>query len=117
LSTAGTDGGVPPVIRFDIAQAGYYTAKIVVPSTFSSAPALSDSVTWTGSVTVDAMSDSTGMAGYEAGKVTYDYTTEYDMTAAGTTWFEVTSQADYGYGKSLPAGTYTAIVSAECIAQ
>lgn len=116
LSTAAADGGVQPVIRFDVASAGYYTARISYPNTFSSSPTLTDSVTWTGSVTVSATSDA-GMAGYEAAKVTYENVTEYDMTVAGTTWFTVSSQADYGVDKSFPAGQYTAIASAECIAQ
>ena len=48
--------------------------------------------------------------------VTYDYTTEYDLHTAGTTWFSVDSLAEYGYGKAYPAGEYRAIVTAECIA-
>ena len=43
----------------------------------------------------------------------------FDLTHAGTTWFEVTSQATYGGGqnKAFPGGSYTAVVVAECIAQ
>lgn len=115
LSTSSADGGVQPIIRFDVASAGYYTAKISYPNTFSSSPTLNDSVTWTGDVEVSATSD-VGMAGYEAAKVQYDNVTEFDLTVAGTTWFKVSSQADYGVGKSFPAGQYTAIASAECVA-
>lgn len=115
LSTDATDGGVMPIVRFDVAQADYYTAKIGYPTEFSSSPNLPDTVTWTGDVEVSATSD-TGMAGYEAAKVQYDNYTEFDLTVAGTTWFKVTSNATYGYDKAFPAGNYTAIVSAECIA-
>jgi hypothetical protein len=37
------------------------------------------------------------------------------MTVAGSTWFKISSVADYGYNKSFPAGQYTAVVEAECI--
>lgn len=115
LSTAVADGGVQPIIRYDVASADYYTAKITYPTAFSSSPSLSDTVTWTGDVEVSATSD-TGMAGYEAAKVQYDATTEYDLTVAGTTWFKVSSEATYGYDKSYPAGEYTALVEALCVA-
>jgi len=39
------------------------------------------------------------------------------MTLAGSTWFTVSSTATYGYNKSLPAGSYTAIIQADCIAK
>ena len=56
------------------------------------------------------------MSSYSTSKVEYDNTTEIDLTVAGSTWFNVTSTADYGYDTALPAGTYRAVVSAECIA-
>lgn len=115
LSTTPADGGVQPIIRYDVASADYYTAKISYPTAFSSAPSLSDSVTWTGDVEVSSVSD-TNMSGYEAAKVQYDNTTEFDLTVAGTTWFKVTSNATYGYNKSFPAGNYTALVEAVCVA-
>ena len=115
LSTSTADGGVQPIIRYDVASADYYTAKITYPTAFSSSPSLSDTVTWTGDVEVSATSD-TGMAGYESAKIQYDATTEYDLTVAGTTWFKVSSAATYGYDKSYPAGEYTALVEALCIA-
>jgi len=37
------------------------------------------------------------------------------MSVAGSTWFKISSSADYGFAKSLPAGNYTAVVLAECI--
>ena len=60
------------------------------------------------------MSD-TLMADYDANKVTYDNAHEYNMSVAGSTWFKITSTADYGFTKSFPAGQYTAVVQAECI--
>ena len=98
-----------------VALGGSYTARIVAPNSFSSSPVLTDTVFWTGSSAVEEVSD-TAMADYESESVTYDYTTEYDLHTAGTTWFSVSSLAEYGYGKAYPAGEYRAIVTAECIA-
>lgn len=116
LSTAVADGGVLPVVRYDVALGNAYIAKIVTPTSFSTSPSLSDVVNWTGSVAVKEVSDA-AMSDYDANKVTYSATTEYDLHTAGSTWFEVTSTAAYGYGKALPGGTYRAIVQAECIAR
>jgi len=74
-----------------------------------------DIVVWTADVEVNEVSD-TAMADYETDKVQYEYTTEFDLHTAGSTWFKVTSKAEYGYGRSLPGGQYRAIVMAECIA-
>lgn len=115
LSTLPTDGGVMPIIRYDVALGDAYTAKITAPSSFSTSPTLNDVVNWTAEVEVSEVSD-TAMADYETDKVEYEYTTEFDMHTAGTTWFKVTSKAEYGYGKSFPGGQYRAIVLAECIA-
>lgn len=115
LSTLPADGGVMPIIRYDVSIADYYTAKISWPNQFTSSPSLSDSVTWTGEVEVASTSD-TGMSGYEAGKVEYENHTEYDLTVAGSTWFKVTSNATYGVDKPLPGGEYKANVTAVCIA-
>ncbi len=116
LSTAVVDGGVLPIVRFDISLANAYKAKITTPTAFSSSPALSDSVAWTGS-TILGTTSAAGMSGYEAAKVVYDATTEFDLTVAGSTWFKSTSTATYGYDKSFPGGLYSAIVVAECIAK
>lgn len=116
LSTAPADGGVQPIIRYDVAVADYYTAKITWPNQFTSSPNLTDAVTWDGEVEVSSTSDA-GMAGYEAAKIEYDNVTEYDMTVAGSTWFKVTSTVSYGVDKSLPAGEYRANVVAECVAK
>jgi hypothetical protein len=114
LSTLPADGGVKPIIRFDVAAASYYTGRISYPTAFSSSPSLADSVTWTGDVEVSSVGDA-GMSGYEAAKVQYNNVTEYDLSVAGSTWFTVESNATYGFNSSFPAGTYTAIVVAECI--
>lgn len=115
LSTTAADGGVEPIIRYDVSIADYYTAKISWPTSFTTSPSLTDSLTWDGEVTVSSTSD-TGMAGYEAAKVEYDNHTEYDLTVAGSTWFSVSSNVTYGVGKSLPGGTYKANVTALCVA-
>ena len=115
LSTAPIDGGVHPVVRFDVTIADYYVAKISWPDSFSTSPSLTDAVNWDGEVSVSSTSDA-GMSGYEAAKVEYDNVTEYDLSVAGSTWFEVESTVTYGYDKSFPGGTYAANVTAECIA-
>jgi hypothetical protein len=116
LSTARAAGGILPVVRFDVAAADFYKAKITRPNSFSSSPSLPDFVTWNGSTTVKEVSDPL-MSGYETAKIEYDNVTEFDLTVAGSVWFEVDSSADYGFNKSFPAGVYTALVTAECIAK
>lgn len=116
LTTDPASGGVLPRIRYDVVQGDYYLAKVTWPNAFSSSPSLSDAVNWTGEVTVAEVTD-VAMADYETNKIEYNNVTEFDLTVAGTVWFSVNSTADYGYGKSLPAGNYVAIVSAECIAK
>lgn len=115
LSTLPTDGGVMPIIRYDVALGDAYTAKITAPNSFSTSPTLNDVVVWTAEVEVSEVSD-TAMSDYETDKVEYEYTTEFDMHTAGTTWFKITSKAEYGYGRAYPAGMYRSIVMAECIA-
>ena len=116
LSTAPSDGGVLPVIRFDVAIADYYTANITHPTSFTSSPALTDNVTWTGSTSVTKTSDA-GMSGYDSSKVVYDNTTVFDLTVAGSTWFSTSSTATYAASKPFTGGTYTAVVQASCIAK
>ena len=116
LSTLVADGGVLASIRYDVAQADYYKARITHPNSFSSSPTLNDAVAWTGSSIVGQVSVAE-MSAYEAAKVTYNNVTEFDMTLAGSTWFTVSSTASYGNTKSLPAGNYTAMIKAECIAK
>jgi len=117
LSTAATDGGVLPIIRYDIITASAYNAKITTPMSFSSSPALgSETVTWTGSTVANQMSDA-GMSVFNTNKVVYNNTSEFPLTIAGSVWFDVSSVATYGYNKAFPAGSYSAVVTAECIAQ
>jgi hypothetical protein len=116
LSTDAADGGIEPVVRYDIVIADAYKAVITHPSAFSQSPALNDTVAWTGSTSVEAVSDSL-MSEYDTTKFEYENTTEIDLAYTGSTWFKVSSQADYGFSKAFPGGTYTAIVEANCIAQ
>ena len=116
LSTAVSDGGVLPVIRYDIVTANAYKAVISHPDSFSSSPTLTDTVSWTGSTTLTNSSES-NMSAFNDNKVTYNNSSEFDLTIAGSAWFSVTSTAEYGYDKAFPAGTYSAMVTAECIAQ
>jgi len=117
LTTAATDGGVLPVVRYDVTLADAYYAQITTPTSFSSSPTISETITWTGSTEVDAISDATGMASYETNKVTFGQTTQYDLTATGSTWFKSSVSATMGGNKAFPGGTYTAIVEAVCVAQ
>ena len=118
LSTTANDGGVVPIIRYDIITADAYKAVVTTPNSFSSSPTLDDVVEWTSSTTVGETSDA-GMSAFETNKVTYNngHSTEFDLTIAGSVWFNVSSVAEYGYGKAFPAGNYTALITAECIAQ
>tara|TARA_B100001057_G_scaffold27522_2_gene25292 strand:- start:261 stop:755 length:495 start_codon:yes stop_codon:yes gene_type:complete len=117
LSTLAASGGVLPIIRYDIITANAYKAKIHTPISFSSSPPLgSETVTWSGSTVANQMSD-TNMSAFNTNKVTYNNTSEFDLTIAGSVWFDVTSEATYGYNKAFPAGTYSAVVTAECVAQ
>lgn len=115
LSTALADGGIPPIIRYDVVNANSYKAVITTPSSFSTSPSLSDTLAWTGSVEVSAVTDA-GMSAYDTNKRTYNETTEFDLTVAGTVWFKASSRVEYGVNKSLPGGSYKAIIIAECIA-
>ena len=117
LTTAAADGGVQPIVRFDVTLADAYYAQITTPTSFSSSPSLNDTVTWTGSTEVSAVSDATNMGSYETNKVTFGQTTQYDLTATGSTWFKSTSVATNGGNRAFPGGTYEATVEAVCIAQ
>jgi hypothetical protein len=116
LSTVRADGGVEPVIRYDVSLADAYIARITTPTSFSTSPSLTDIVAWTGSTSVKEVSVS-AMSDYDTNKVVYDATTEFNLHTAGSTWFKVSSTATYGVGKSFPGGTYRAVVNAECIAK
>lgn len=115
LTTAASDGGVAPIIRYDVVNANTYKAVITTPIDFSSSPTLNDTLTWTGSSSVSSVTDA-GMSAYDINKRVYNNVTEFDLTVAGTVWFKSESAVSYGYNKSLPGGRYRAIITAECIA-
>lgn len=115
LSTLPVDGGVQPIIRYDVLQSGYYKAVITTPNSFSSSPSLTDNVTWTGSVDVSRVTNA-AMSAYSTNKITYNNTTEIVLSIPGSVWFKADSKAEYGYNKAFPAGTYRAMVTASCIA-
>lgn len=116
LSTAPADGGVTPVVRYDVSLANAFKARITTPTSFSTSPALNDTVTWTGSTVVGQVSDP-AMASCETNKVAFGDSTEFLLTTAGSTWFKMSSSARYGVNKAFPGGTYRAVVNAECIAR
>lgn len=117
LSTAPADGGVQPIVRYDVAIGNYYYGKISYPVSFTTSPTLiTSAVEWTGSVDVSQVSVP-AMSAYTNNVITYDNTYQYDLTQAGSTWFKISSEANYGYNQALPAGTYVASVTAECIAK
>jgi hypothetical protein len=115
LSTASVDGGVQPIVRYDVVQSGFYKAVITTPNSFTSSPALSDVVRWTGSVDVSRVTDA-GMSAYSTNKREYNNTTEITLTVPGSVWFKIDSKAEYGYNKAFPAGQYRSVATASCIA-
>jgi hypothetical protein len=117
LSTAPADGGVLPVVRYDVSLADAYYATITAPDSFSTSPNLPDVPTFTGDTEVEAVSDATGMGTYEQDKVEYGMTDKYDLTATGSTWFKTSSTVTMGGDRPFPGGDYTALVTAECIAK
>jgi len=119
LTTLPASSGQVPIVRFDVSLANAYYAQISYPTSFSSSPSLSDSVTWTGVVTAVQTSTS-DMSGYQAASTTPTASMrQYSLTVAGTTWFSATSVATYGGGqnKAFPGGSYSSVIVAECIAQ
>lgn len=117
LTTDPSEGGQPAMTRVDITLADAYKVKITPPDSFSSSPSLPDTARFLGDTEVATVSDATGMGSYETDKVEYGMTDEYDMTAAGSTWFKTSSVAVMGGGKAYPGGSYTALVTVECIAK
>ena len=120
LTTLPASAGQVPIVRVDTSLANAYKAQISYPTSFSSSPSLGDTVVWTGAVAVEQTS-STDMSGYQAASTTADGGAMriYELVHAGATWFSVSSVATYGGGqqKAFPGGSYSAVVTAECIAQ
>jgi hypothetical protein len=117
LTTTPAEGGDPATVRFDITLADAYYAEITPPQSFSSSPSLPDVATFTGDVSVGTVSDATGMGTYETDKVIVGDTHRYDLTATGSTWFDVESTVTMGGNKAFAGGTYTAVAEAVCIAK
>jgi len=115
LTTDQVGGGVMPIVRYDVIQSDYYKALITIPDGFTESPTLSDTVVFSGDVSVSEVTDPL-MADYDANKRLYNNVTEVDLTYQGSTWFKVSSIAFYGYDKAFPAGQYRSVVTAECIA-
>ena len=116
LTTDPASAGSVPVIRFDTTLASAYFAQVTYPTSFSSSPSLSDNVTWTGAVTVNATGDA-GMSGYQAASTSTGAMRSYSLTVAGSVWLQSTSVAVYGGNRAFPGGAYKAVVLAECVAQ
>ena len=117
LTTTPAEGGDPAVVRFDVTLADAYYAEITPPTAFSSSPSLPDTVSWTGDVQVKTVSDATGMGTYETDKVEFGNTDRYDLTATGSTWFQIDATATMGGNKAFPGGSYTAVAEAVCVAK
>lgn len=117
LTTDSAQGGLAPATRVDVTLANAYFVTFTTPTEFSSSPSLPDVVTWTGSTEVQAVSDASGMGGYESSKIVTGNTTRYEMLASGSTWFKSEVEATMGGNRAFPGGRYTAMVSVECIAK
>ena len=117
LTTASADGGLAPATRVDVTLANAYFVNITSPIEFSSSPALPDTVTWSGTTEVAAVSDASGMGSYESSKIVTGNSTRYEMTATGSTWFKTEVTATMGGNRAFPGGNYTAMVEAQCIAK
>lgn len=117
LTTSQSDGGLAPATRVDVTLANAYFVNITSPEEFSSSPSLPDVVTWNSSTEVAAVSDASGMGSYETSKIITGNSTRYEMTATGSTWFKTEVEATMGGNRAFPGGSYTALVTAECIAK
>lgn len=117
LTTSASSGGVQPIVRYDVTLANAYYAQITTPTSFSTSPSLNDTVSWTGSTEVSSVSDATNMGGYESAKTVSGQTTQFNLTATGSTWFKSTSVATNGGNKAFPGGNYSATIQAVCVAK
>jgi hypothetical protein len=118
LTTLPASAGQEPIIRFDVTLADAYYAQVSYPTSFSSSPSLSDTVAWSGAITVD-QTGSADMSGYQTASTESGSMRQYALAFAGAVWIKSTSIATYGGGgnKAFPGGAYKAVVLAECIAQ
>ena len=118
LTTLPASNGQIPQIRITSTLANAYKAVVSFPTSFSSSPSLSNSVTWTGTVAI-ASASSSEMSGYAAASTVTNNGAmrTYYLTHAGTIYVTVASQAIYGGNKAFPGGQYVAVAEASCIAQ
>lgn len=116
LSTLPQDGGVLPIVRYDIIEGDSYKARLSYPIEFTTSPALNDVVSFDGEIEIHEVSDAQ-MSAWEATREVWDNTRQYDLSLQGSIWFKIQSIAEYGFDKSFPGGQYRAAVIAECIAK
>ena len=118
LTTLPASNGQVPQIRITNTLANAYKALVSYPTSFSSSPSLSNSVTFTGAVAI-ASASSSDMSGYQAASTVTNNGAmrTYNLTHAGTIYVTVASSATHGGNKAYPGGQYVAVAEASCIAQ
>ena len=118
LTTLPASGGTEAILRTDVLAADYFDLLITHPNSFSSSPTLTDSIGFTGASVVNAVGVS-GMSVYETNKLVVNNTTRFRLLLAGATWYKISSVMIYGAGDTtaLPAGNYTSLITATCLAR
>jgi|TARA_R110000823_G_scaffold172196_1_gene304720 hypothetical protein len=118
LTTLPASGGTEAILRTDVLAADYFDLLITHPNSFSSSPTLTDSIGFSGASVVNAVGVS-GMSVYETNKLVVNNTTRFRLLLAGATWFKVSSVMVYGATDTtaLPAGNYTSLITATCLAR
>ena len=118
LTTLPASGGTEAILRTDVLAADYFDLLITHPNSFSSSPTLTDSVGFTGASVVSSVGVA-GMSVYETNKLIVNNTTRFRLLLAGATWYKVSSVMTYGATDTtaLPAGNYTSLITATCLAR
>lgn len=118
LTTLPASNGQVPQIRVTNSLANAYKAIVSFPTSFSSSPSLSNTVSFTGAVAI-ASASSSDMSGYQAASTVTNNGAmrTYSLTHAGTIYVTVSSEATYGGNKAFPGGQYVAVAEASCVAQ
>ena len=118
LTTLPASNGQVPQIRITNSLANAYKAIVSFPTSFSSSPSLSNTVSFTGAVAI-ASASSSDMSGYQAASTVTNNGAmrTYSLTHAGTIYVTVSSEATYGGNKAFPGGQYVAVAEASCVAQ
>ncbi len=118
LTTLPASNGQVPKIRITNTLANAYKAIVSFPTSFSSSPSLSNTVSFTGAVAI-ASASSSDMSGYQAASTVTNNGAmrTYSLTHAGTIYVTVSSEATYGGNKAFPGGQYVAVAEASCVAQ